>query len=191
MKNSKKIFKKIIKNILKIVLILSLIYNIIFVIGHEYNSRFNIKIKNTQIIPVTEKSMEPEIKKNDIIIVKDIKEINENDIIVFYKNNGLKIKRIFKISKKNNEDFYTTKGDNNFFLDPGETSKKDIEGKVVGKIRFLGFIIIILQKKWLTIIITIVLILIMWYDRKMKKREERRKKLREIHNKNLELKNKK
>lgn len=182
MKNSKRVYKTIIKNILKIVLILSLIYNIIFVIGHEINNKFNIKIAGIEFFSVAEKTMKPTINKNDVIFVKKTKDISENDIIAFYNNSELKIKRIIKTSKRFNEEFYTTKGDNNYYVDPDEVSKLNIEGKIVGKIKYIGFIINILQAKWLTVVITIFLILMALYNRNKIKKEERRKKLKKIHN---------
>ena len=101
-------------------------------------------------------------------------------IIAFYKN-GLRVKRIIEIKKINRTEYYTTKGDNNYYLDPGEIQKSNIEGKVIGRIRYLGFFLKIIQSKWFTLFVTIVLILIVLFYENMKRKEERRQKLRKIH----------
>ena len=69
--------------------------------------------------------MEPTIKKDDIIFAKITKDVNENDIIVFEKENVIITHRIIKIE----ENKIITKGDNNN-SDDEAIEKSEIIGKV-------------------------------------------------------------
>lgn len=94
-------------------------------------------------------SMETEIFKGDLAIVKNVNlnSLHEKDIIAFRdENNHVVTHRIVSISKINGELEFVTKGDNNNTADDGIVISKDIEGKYVGKISGLGNVFLALQK---------------------------------------------
>lgn len=181
MTNSKRIIRRILKNILKAIILLLVIYNIVYVIGKEYNEEFNIKLFGIQSVIITERAMEPELKKNDIAIIKNSKEIKEGDIVAFYKDNTLKIRRIYRV---NNID-YITKGDNYLYVDADEISKEQIEGKVINKIRYMRIFLKILQSKGLLIFNTIILVIIFLLNRRVNIKRSKRKNKKVNYQNNL------
>lgn len=107
-------------------------------------------------------SMETEIYKGDLVIVKEVKhnKLKLNDVIAFRdEDNYVVTHRIVDINKENNETKYITKGDNNNTNDRGYVTIENIEGIYVNKIKGFGNILLIMQKK-ITLIITLALIVI-------------------------------
>lgn len=93
--------------------------------GKEYFDVFGYSIFN-----VATGSMEPVISQNDIIVVKEQKDYDLNDIVTFKSDNAYVTHRV--ISKSGNS--YITKGDANNAKDVS-IKKDDIIGKVVHVIR--------------------------------------------------------
>ena len=91
-------------------------------------------------------SMKPTLNEGDIIITKEAKEINQNDIISFKVDNSVVTHRVFEIYKENGKEYYITKGDANSDTDPELLDKENIEGKYCFKIPFIGKIILFFQK---------------------------------------------
>ena len=95
-------------------------------------------------------SMETEIYKGDLVIVKDIdaSKLKKNDIIAFSdEDNYVVTHRIVNIVKKENGKLeFITKGDNNNEEDSGTVKFEDVEGIYVKKISGFGNVILIMQK---------------------------------------------
>lgn len=184
MKNSK--IKKIIRKIfiygIRVLLVAIVVYNIVYTIGKEYNTKFNIKICGKQSFIVTEQSMEPELKIDDVIITKKTAEIEIGDIVAFYQNNDLRIRRIQSISNEQNKIRYITKGDNCLYMDFDEITSERIEGKVIKVLKKQGGIYKIIQSKGLMIFNTIFLIVVFLYNLRIKKRKVKRKVIKEKQN---------
>ncbi len=122
-------------------------------------------------------SMEPFLNIGDIIFVEtaDEKELEENDIISFREGESIVTHRIIGITD-DEEPKYVTKGDNNNVKDSNEVDYKDIEGKYVGKISYLGYVVIFLKNK--VVIICIILIFYLLYmhnANSIRKKNERRR----------------
>lgn len=91
-------------------------------------------------------SMVPTIKINDAIIVKrvDHDQYNIGDIITFestysqYKGLMVTHRIVDKMTKNNGRSKYTTKGDNNYIVDPTPVMTEDIYGRVLFRIPGLG-----------------------------------------------------
>lgn len=81
-------------------------------------------------------SMEPELKVNDLVIIKKQKSYQSDDIIVYQDDDLLVIHRIIEI----NGETAITKGDANEVNDP-EISTTQIKGKMVMHIPFIGCIV--------------------------------------------------
>jgi signal peptidase len=101
-----------------------------------------ILLKNpggNKILLVLSESMEPAIKKGDLIIIKKKPSYSKGDIISFKNNADPNIitHRIVKIKMLNGRYYFTTKGDNNEFDDPYPVSEKEILGKVIFKTSFI------------------------------------------------------
>jgi signal peptidase len=81
-------------------------------------------------------SMEPELKVNDLVIIKKQKSYQRDDIIVYQDDDLLVIHRLIEINGEN----AITKGDANEVNDP-EISTAQIKGKMVMHIHFIGCIV--------------------------------------------------
>ena len=169
---------KILKKVLEIFAII-LIYNIILTTISTENktSLINLLGYNSYIIKTN--SMEPTININDIVITKKVPEekLENYDIITFLQNGKTITHRITDINKEGEEIKYSTKGDNNNIEDTLKITYKDIEGKLVLTIPYLGTIVELLENKIIfLIVLLVILISIFFIIQKQEKREIRREK---------------
>lgn len=84
-------------------------------------------------------SMEPFMKEDSLVIVKETKEIGENDVIMFSVDDGTMV--CHRVIGIDGEGGITTKGDNNETADFNKVSLEDVKGKVVVRLNFLSKII--------------------------------------------------
>lgn len=119
--------KKIIYSILFTVLVIILIFNI--------SSIYGISIFGYRIYKIGSGSMNPYLKVNDTIIIKESDIYNVNDVITFKEDNEYITHRI--ISVNGNE--FITKGDANNTEDK-PISKNQIIGKLVYKFHFMSYL---------------------------------------------------
>lgn len=104
---------------------------------------------NYQIMVVKSGSMKPTIKVGSVVVVKPEKDYQIGDIITFgpfSKNHPPTTHRIYDIKISGGETFYITKGDANNAPDQKEISKKDIIGKVILIIPYVGYAIETVRK---------------------------------------------
>ena len=89
---------------------------------------------------ITTNSMEPELKKDDVVVIKKAKADNlkQGDIITFKQNGETITHRIVHIDDIEDGKLYITKGDNNNVQDEQGLRFDQIEGKLVIKIPQLG-----------------------------------------------------
>lgn len=128
------------KNAVYIVLIL--IFITIIILNSGYFHYYTLTIGSS--------SMEPKIKKGDIIIVEKYEDkvtAKEGEVIV-YKHNGKTVAhRLIKTAMIDKEKYYYTKGDANYSNDGYVLKDNDIIGTVKFRIRFLGYPTIWLKEK--------------------------------------------
>ena len=108
-------------------------------------------------------SMETEIFKGDLAIVKNVdpNTLKENDIIAFRDEDKYVVThRIVDVTLKNGKTSFITKGDNNSSNDSGTVSLEKVEGKYVSKISGLGNVLLVLQKPVTLIVILVIIIII-------------------------------
>lgn len=112
-------------------------------------------------------SMEPELSKGDLIIVKQTDLFSMNQVVVYQDGNSLVVHRIIEL----NDDSVTTKGDaNNTPDDPIETSR--ISGEVVLAIPYAGNIVEFIKTPVGTIIVIALAILLMELPRLKEKQKD-------------------
>lgn len=89
---------------------------------------------------ITTNSMEPELKKDDVVVIKKAKADNlkQGDIVTFKQNGETITHRIVQIDDIEDGKLYITKGDNNNVQDEQGLRFDQIEGKLVVKIPQLG-----------------------------------------------------
>ena len=133
--------------------------------------------------------MEPEIRKGDIALVKEVSEdkLKVGDIIAFRKENIVIVHRIVEINRMENGIEITTKGDANEARDESKVLSQDIEGVFKARIGKLGDVAIFLQTSagsLFVVVLSIGILLIIAGVRTIKKQkkfeEEQEKLLKEI-----------
>ena len=104
---------------------------------------FIIGVFDYKITAIMSNSMYPLFERGDVVITKNIDDINEikvGDIIKFKRDNEFIIHRVNKISKKNNKIVFITKGDNNLSVDENLVYEEDIESVYIFKIKYIGYL---------------------------------------------------
>ena len=122
--------------------------------------------------------MKDELNKNDLVIVKEVEENNlkEGDIIAYQVHGQIKISRIYNI----NDEKYTTKYNQAYYLNIEEIGYNQIIGKVIKRIPVFGLLLQISQNKITsTIVCILMLCAILYYSSLLKRQKlrERKKKM--------------
>jgi signal peptidase len=97
---------------------------------------------NFKVMTVISGSMQPAIKMGSVVMVKPASDYKIGDIITFgpySKTKAPTTHRIYDIKVVNSQPVYITKGDANNAPDAKEIQKKDILGKVLFSVPFVGF----------------------------------------------------
>lgn len=163
------------------IILLVLIYSLVLIAQHNINKQNGIKLFEYSFYTISSNSMQPEISKGDIIIVKKVKpnEIYENDIITFEANGEIVTHRVQNVYNEAGKIKYITKGDNNETKDPIQIEYEQIIGKKVNTISNIGNIVLFLNNKLSLIFIVLIIILILMKIRrnilKSKLRREKKK----------------
>ncbi len=97
---------------------------------------------NYKIMTVISGSMAPAIKMGSVVVVKPASDYKIEDVITFgpySKTKAPTSHRIYDIKVVDGQPVYITKGDANNAPDTREIQKKDVLGKVLFDIPYLGF----------------------------------------------------
>ncbi len=98
---------------------------------------------STALTAVTSNSMKPTLEQGDLAVIagyNGFEEIGENDIIVYsFENWGFIVHRVVKINP--DEKTVRTRGDANSQVDQWEVNYRDIRGRVVFKIPYIGYVV--------------------------------------------------
>ncbi len=97
---------------------------------------------NVKFMVVKSGSMMPAIKMGSIVMVKPVGEYKIGDVISFgevTKTKASTTHRIYDIKVAGGEPYYITKGDANENPDQGEIPKREIIGKVLFSVPFVGY----------------------------------------------------
>ena len=161
-----------------LIIIPIIIYNLVLIVNHITNPSKSPDFFGFKTYEIVSKSMENTINKNDIIVVKNVNEdeIKVNDIIAFRNKDEIITHRITKIENINGKNFYTTKGDNNKFIDKDKIIYNQIEGKYIIKINKLGYFTNFLKNRYILIILFILLIFCLIHIFKVRQRKNNREK---------------
>ena len=110
---------------------------------------FTIGVFPVKPIAVASGSMEKELYVGDVVIVKkcNANDIVNGDIIQYQMKGYTVIHRVVEKKQKNGEYYFTTKGDNNPSEDKESVKEDQVLGKVIFKVKYLGYPAI-----WLNII---------------------------------------
>ena len=108
---------------------------------------FAIGIFPIQPVSIATGSMEKELNVGDVVIIKkcNSNDVNVGDIIQYQMEGYTVIHRIIEKKQKNGEFSFITKGDNNNTPDKEEVKENQLIGKVVFKIKYIGYPAILLH----------------------------------------------
>ncbi|MDP2930537.1 MAG: signal peptidase I [bacterium] len=119
---------------------------------------------NYKLMIVQSGSMSPAIKMGSIVIVKPVQDYKIGDVITFGEMTKTKAPtshRIYDIKVQAGEPMYITKGDANNAPDTREITKRDIVGKVLFSVPFVGYAVDFAKKPFgFTLIIIVPAIII-------------------------------
>ena len=104
---------------------------------------------NFQIKIVLSGSMEPDIKIGSVVIVKPVDRYEVGDVVTFGRDDRDNVPtthRIIDVRIVEGETRFVTKGDANDDRDGRELTEKDINGKVLFDIPYMGFILDMAKK---------------------------------------------
>jgi len=109
-----------------------------------------------RIYRVATGSMEPNLRINDVVIIKKQDNYTINDIVTYKKNGNYITHRIVQ----ENKDVITTKGDNNNSEDES-ILKEDIVGKVIYTFKLIGFVLFMLSEpsSWIVIFVVCIILI--------------------------------
>ena len=135
---------------------------------------------NIKVMVVQSGSMAPAIKIGSIVVVKPVEDYKIGDVISFGEATRIKAPtthRVYDIKVVEGEPYYITKGDANNAPDQREVSKREIIGKVLFSVPYLGYAVDFAQKPLgfaLIIIVPAALIIFdevkkIWQEVKLKK----------------------
>ena len=102
---------------------------------------FAIGIFPIKPVAIASGSMEKELYIGDIAIIQkcNANDVNVGDIIEYQMEGYTVIHRIIEKKQRNGEYYFITKGDNNGYPDRVEVREEQLIGKVIFKVRFLGY----------------------------------------------------
>lgn len=178
--NRKNKIKKVIDFIIYPIVLILLICCIIVVLQAIKNPGQTPNLFGYKFFNVISGSMKPNLEIGDIVIIKEIENINKGDIITFKQQDSIITHRVVDIIKEDGKIYYQTKGDNNNSNDENLVEYKDIEGIYVYRIPKIGIVINNIQNTTTMIIIILVLYLIYKIlqikdDREVARHEKRKK----------------
>ena len=154
-----------------------ILYNILYVANNVFGNKKYVQIFGIYISTEKEKSMEPIIQKNSLIIGHKLKNVQQGEIVGYDIDNSIKYHRLTKIEIKDGKTTYITKAEQNYREDLEEKKKEDIKSKIVLKIPVIGWLFRLFESKITTIIIIIVLGLrLSYYNYKNKLTKQRKSK---------------
>ncbi len=133
---------------------------------------------NYKVMIVQSGSMAPAIKMGSIVIVKPVADYKIGDVITFgpmTKTKAPTTHRIAEIKVQDGEPVYITKGDANEDPDQREITKKEIIGKVLFSVPYLGFAVATAKKPIGFMLIIVVPAVIIIYDEAKKVWQEIKK----------------
>ena len=104
---------------------------------------------NYKVMTVLSSSMSPNIKMGSVAVVKPVSDYKIGDVITFGPYSKTKpptSHRIVDIKVAGGQPIYITKGDANNAPDPREVLKRDVIGKVLFSVPYIGFAVDFVKK---------------------------------------------
>ncbi|MBR6034365.1 MAG: signal peptidase I [Clostridia bacterium] len=176
-RNKAQLIRKTISIIIYILLTPLLVYNISLIAQAVTNPNKTPSFLGIKTYTIISGSMEPELKIGDIVIVKEAgkDDIKEQDVISYRHGQSVITHRVIEIHENEGNKTYKTKGDSNNIEDTEEISYSSIEGRMIGRIPFLGKLSRLLQGKVTVVVIALMAYVYFSHLSKMNRVKNRRK----------------
>lgn len=159
--------KKIIASIFIIFLFIFVIVNLYLVISKLVFKEEPAKLFGYGLVTVTSGSMEPAISVGDMLLIKEQKEYNKEDIVTFMDQQVLITHRIIEIDPTQQ---VVTQGDSNNAAD-APIGLEQIEGKVMLILPKIGYLPLFLKTKAGIFSLVVIGLLAVWLSTKRSDRE--------------------
>lgn len=142
-------YRKVRRIITYIIIIPLLLYNIVLILQAVIKPQKTPSIFGIKTYVIVSGSMMPNLNIGDIAIIKEEKTENlkKGDIISFRRGKLVITHRIENVIITDGNREYVTKGDNNNVQDNEMVKEKEIEGKLIAKIPYLGKLTLILKNE--------------------------------------------
>lgn len=140
-----RVFKKILKwlgNVALVLLVAVAILSMISFVKSKKTANYIPGIGSYKFLAVLSGSMSPTFKTYDMIIDKQVntESLNSGDVITSWIDGSLVTHRITQVIKKDNNLSFKTKGDANNVEDEREVLAKDVVGKYILHIPYMGLV---------------------------------------------------
>lgn len=154
-------YNKILFLICKIIIWLCILYNVVFMFQTTILKRNYFKIFNIAVFSLDNNSMEGELCKNSLIIMKKTKfdDIKEGSIVGYDTNKGIRISKVIEISIKDGKKELITKDEKNYYPNIEKIASSNTIWRLVSSVKVLGIFLKILQSKVITFFVFVTLIL--------------------------------
>lgn len=181
-------YRKVRRIITYIIIIPLLLYNIVLILQAVIKPQKTPSIFGIKTYVIVSGSMMPNLNIGDIAIIKEEKTENlkKGDIISFRRGKLVITHRIENVIITDGNREYVTKGDNNNVQDNEMVKEKEIEGKLIAKIPYLGKLTLILKNETVIIMFFIIYYIYLVKNHQLNKKKEIRnqKKLKYEENNN-------
>lgn len=173
-------YRKVRRIITYIIIIPLLLYNIVLILQAVIKPQKTPSIFGIKTYVIVSGSMMPNLNIGDIAIIKEEKTENlkKGDIISFRRGKLVITHRIENVIITDGNREYVTKGDNNNVQDNEMVKEKEIEGKLIAKIPYLGKLTLILKNEIVIIIFFIIYYIYLVKNHQLNKKKEIRNQKR-------------
>ncbi|MBQ3921522.1 MAG: signal peptidase I [Firmicutes bacterium] len=161
-------FSKILARVLDVICVIIIVFALVILLSVVLNRSDSApSVMGYSAFRVISGSMEPSIKINSLVIVKncDASEVREGDVISFYSSDpalggAINTHRVVGISNDGGIVF-TTKGDNNAIADEYPVPAAQLVGRVVFYSSFMGIVVKLLQNPLVFVAIVAIPLLVL------------------------------
>ncbi len=173
-------YRKVRRIITYIIIIPLLLYNIVIILQAVIKPQKTPSIFGIKTYVIVSGSMMPNLNIGDIAIIKEEKTENlkKGDIISFRRGKLVITHRIENVIITDGNREYVTKGDNNNVQDNEMVKEKEIEGKLIAKIPYLGKLTLILKNETVIIMFFIIYYIYLVKNHQLNKKKEIRNQKR-------------
>ena len=173
-------YRKVRRIITYIIIIPLLLYNIVLILQAVIKPQKTPSIFGIKTYVIVSGSMMPNLNIGDIAIIKVEKTENlkKGDIISFRRGKLVITHRIENVIITDGNREYVTKGDNNNVQDNEMVKEKEIEGKLIAKIPYLGKLTLILKNETVIIMFFIIYYIYLVKNHQLNKKKEIRNQKR-------------